>query len=70
MTVRHEMEIEITPSGKIEVTVKGAKGKKCMDYVQIFQSIGKITEEQHTSEFYEPEQTVNLTDSIRNRFSR
>lgn len=70
MATKHEMEIEISPTGKIEVVVKGAKGKKCMEYVQIFSSIGKVSDQQKTGEYYEPEATVSLIDSIRSRFSK
>jgi hypothetical protein len=70
MATKHEMEIEISPTGKIEVVVKGAKGKKCMEYVQIFNSIGKVTDKQNTGEYYEPESPVSITDSLRSRFSK
>lgn len=70
MAVKHELEIEISPSGKVEVLVKGAKGKKCMEYVQIFAAMGKITDQKTTGEYYEPEQSVSLTDSIRNSSSK
>ena len=70
MAVKHEIDIEISPSGKVEVHVKGAKGKKCLDYVQIFSAIGKVSEQQTTGEYYEPETPVSLTDQIRNRTTR
>lgn len=70
MAVKHEMEIEISPAGKVEVVVKGAKGKKCMEYVQIFNSMGKVTDKKNTGEYYEPEETVSLIDSIRSRFTK
>ena len=34
MAQRHELEIEIAPDGKIQITVHGAKGKRCMEYVE------------------------------------
>ncbi len=51
----HELEIEIDPTGKVRVTVKGAKGKKCLEYVNLFEEIlgGKVEEQQLTSEYYE-----------------
>lgn len=67
MATRHELDIEITPDGKVSVTVKGAKGKKCMDYIQIFDSIGKIVEQHNTREYYEAELNVNAIDHTRNR---
>lgn len=70
MAAKHELEIEISPNGKVEVVVKGAKGKKCLDYVQIFSAIGKVSDQKPTGEFYEPETTVSMIDSIRSRFSK
>ncbi len=62
MAAKHELEIEITADGKMEVRVKGAKGKRCLDYVQVLGSVGKVTDQQLTSEFYEPEPGVFITD--------
>lgn len=67
MATKHELEIEITAQGKVEVRVKGAKGKRCMDYVQVFSSIGKIENQQTTGEYYEPQPPVHITDEARNR---
>ncbi len=51
----HELDIEIDAQGRVKVHVKGAKGKKCLEYVQLFQQIlqGQVTEQQLTSEYYE-----------------
>lgn len=62
MATKHEMEIEITADGKVEVHVKGAKGKRCMDYVQIFNTVGKVSDQQVTSEFYEPDIDISITN--------
>lgn len=67
MAQRHELEIEIAPDGKIQVTVHGAKGKRCMEYVELFQTLGRVTDEQKTSEYYEPDGTVSITDSTKTR---
>jgi len=67
VATKHELEIEITADGKIQVHVKGAKGKRCMDYVQVFAAIGKVTDQQTTSEFYEPGSTVSVTDQTQTR---
>lgn len=53
---QHEVEIEISPKGKVTVQVKGAKGKACMEYAEwLAQVVGKIEEQSRTSEYYEPE---------------
>lgn len=69
MATKHELEIQITAQGKVEVIVKGAKGKRCMDYVQVFNSIGKVENQQPTSEYYEPEPAVRVVDQAKNRTS-
>lgn len=51
---REEIEIEISPSGKVTVRTKGIKGKKCVDVAQaIVQIVGRLEEQQLTSEYYE-----------------
>ena len=62
MANKHELEIEISAKGLVEVRVKGAKGKQCLDYVQIFNTIGKVSDQQLTSEYYEPDPSVTITD--------
>jgi len=53
---QHEVEIEITKDGQVRVHVKGAKGKACMAYAKwLTQIVGKVKEQQLTSEYYEPE---------------
>ncbi|MBI2843684.1 MAG: DUF2997 domain-containing protein [Armatimonadetes bacterium] len=68
MAAKHEMEVEITPDGQVHVHVKGAKGKQCMRYVELFNSIGNIKEQQTTSEYYEPDPGVFITEQTKTRF--
>jgi hypothetical protein len=67
MAQRHELEIEIGPDGNVKVHVKGAKGKKCLDYVKLFAALGDVTEQELTSEYYEPETPVGVTDTTKTR---
>ena len=54
-----EYEIRISPSGEVELNIKGHKGKKCLDIVKVFEEIvGQKKSQQLTSEFYEPEEQV------------
>lgn len=69
MAEKHELEIEIDRQGRIEVLVKGAKGKKCLQYVELFNTIGKTDEVRKTGEFYEPESKVSITDRQHTRHS-
>lgn len=68
MASKHELEIKIDANGKVEVLVKGAKGKQCLQYVELFNSIGNVSDQQMTGEFYEPEPRVSIIEQVRTRF--
>jgi len=53
----------------VRVQVKGAKGKKCLSYVQLFEGVGRVRGQQLTPEYYEPETPVKIADDIRTRTS-
>ncbi len=56
---QREFDVSIGPNGTVEVTVKGYKGKGCLEAVKMFEKIvGELREEQKTSEFYEPDEVV------------
>jgi hypothetical protein len=67
---RHELEIEISTSGEINVHVKGAKGKQCLKYVELLGKLGKVKEQKLTGEYYEPGPTVQITDQTHTRVDR
>ena len=53
---QHEVEITISKTGEVKAHIKGAKGKSCLAYSKWLSSIvGKVKNEQLTSEHYEPE---------------
>jgi hypothetical protein len=53
---QHEVDIEITKQGDVKVHIKGAKGKACLEYAQwLTELVGKVKDQQLTSEYYEPE---------------
>ena len=56
------LRLRISAQGLVEVRTKGAKGKQCLDYVRVFNTIGKVSDQQLTGEYYEPEPTVIITD--------
>lgn len=61
MAEKQELEIEITPDGETKVHIKGLKGKKCIEYVEIFKKVlGEVKEEKHTSEYYEPDAHIKI----------
>lgn len=56
---REELEIEISPSGKVTVRTKGIKGPRCLDVADLFvQILGKEEDRQLTHEYYETEAEV------------
>lgn len=66
MANRHELEIKIDSKGEIKVHVKGAKGKQCLQYVEIFKQIGEIKNTELTSEYYEPENPSKIVNPLKN----
>ncbi len=57
----HELDIEISPDGRMKVHVQGAKGPACMEYVKLLQGImGSAEEVSHTAEYYEPPTGVQI----------
>jgi hypothetical protein len=69
MAARHQLEIEISPSGDVQVRVKGAQGKQCLKYVELLASVGKVKDQQLTSDYYEPEPVVQITDETKTRLA-
>jgi len=53
---QHEVEITISKTGEVKVHIKGAKGKNCLVYSKwLSELVGKVKDQQLTSEYYEPE---------------
>ena len=58
---QREFEITIGPGGGVELHVKGYKGKSCLEAIKLFEQIvGDIKARRETSEFYEPDEQVQL----------
>lgn len=70
MSTRHELEIEIAADGTVKVHVKGAKGQQCLQYVQIFAELGRVSSKDLTSEYYEKPPDVQITEDARTSISR
>jgi hypothetical protein len=65
---QHDVEITISRTGEVKVHVRGAKGKACMEYAKwLTRVIGRVKDEQKTSEFYEPEvkSRIDLRQDLR-----
>ncbi len=58
---QHEVEIVITKDGEVKVSVKGAKGKACLEYAKwLTEVIGQVKDQKLTSEYYEPETKTKI----------
>ena len=56
-----EFDITIAPDGNVELHVKGYKGKSCLEVMRMFeQVVGEMKDRRETSEFYEPDEQVQL----------
>ena len=58
---QREFEILISPTGEVELQVKGYKGKTCLEAMRLFETIvGELKSQTHTSEYYEPDEVVQF----------
>lgn len=58
---QHEIEIVITKDGEVKVSVKGVKGKACLEYAKwLTEVIGQVKDQKLTSEYYEPETKTRI----------
>jgi len=63
---QREFDITIAPDGGVEVHVKGYKGKSCLEIMKMFeQVVGELQSRRETSEFYEPDEQVQLNIDLR-----
>lgn len=68
---REELEIEIDATGAVKVTTHGIKGKRCLDYMEIFQRLlGPVESQELTAEYVEIEGTTENQTQISQRVSR
>lgn len=55
-----EMEITISPTGEVQIQVKGVAGPQCLDLTKgLEQGLGTVEERKLTSEYYEQNQQQN-----------
>jgi hypothetical protein len=65
---REEIEIEISPSGKVTAKTIGYKGKKCLDIAEVLARIvGREESRQLTSEYYESELNIDQHVEVKQR---
>ena len=52
-----EMEITISPTGEVNIQVKGVHGASCLDLTKgLGQGLGTVEDRQLTAEYYEQQQ--------------
>lgn len=65
---QEELEIEISPAGKVTVTTKGIKGPVCMDYADlVVRILGREEQREKTAEFYETAETLERNVNVKQR---
>lgn len=60
-----QLRIRIKPDGKVEIKAEGIKGEGCLSVIRPFEeALGGVSENmEHTSEFYEKEETEISQDT-------
>ena len=66
---QEELEIEISPSGKVTVRTIGIKGPKCVEAAELVaRIIGNIESRQLTTEYHEAETEVRHNAEVKQRW--
>ncbi len=66
---REEIEIEISPTGKVTARTIGIKGPRCLDIAELLARIvGREEGRTLTSEYYEAEEQVQRHIEVRERW--
>ena len=63
--MKHELEIEISPTGEIQLKVKGVAGEGCLELTRALEEeLGIVVEREKTSEYYQAEVDVEETVTV------
>jgi hypothetical protein len=63
-----EIEIEISPSGKVTAKTVGFKGTRCLEIAELLaRVIGREESRQLTNEYYEAEVRIQQQNQLRQR---
>lgn len=65
-----KMQIKLLPNGEIIMETHGVKGKKCLDYIEIFKKLVdvKIDDVKYSEEYYETETQTDADDNQEIRY--
>lgn len=62
MAKRRDLEITFARDGEVTVKVEGFPGKGCLEVFKLLEAhLGPIQAQRLSSEYYEPDQPVNLS---------
>ncbi len=65
---RPEFEIVISRSGEVKVTIRGAKGPRCLEYADLIKEIvGREERRELTAEYYAPPGQVRIDSQVQTR---
>lgn len=66
---KEELEIEISPDGKVTVRTIGIKGPRCLDVAEVItQIIGREEDRQLTAEYHESATSIDQHLDIHQRY--
>jgi hypothetical protein len=59
--MKKQIQVKITPEGKIEAVTLGIKGKKCTDYIAVLEKLleARTESSEYTDEYYQTETITN-----------
>ena len=66
--MKREMEVTITPDGKVSMQVKCVPGKACEEFSEFLEDAlgGEVIERQRTAEYYQEEEQTAQKQSLNN----
>ncbi|MCL6499912.1 MAG: DUF2997 domain-containing protein [Firmicutes bacterium] len=68
MARKRDIEVSISPDGRVQVHVKGMPGKQCLKVRQLLEEVlGPLESQRLTSEYYDPEEDQPVSLEIRER---
>lgn len=64
-----KLKIKLLPNGEIQMQTEGVKGKKCLDYIEILETLtdSKVQSQEFTAEYYEAEEYETTNQSLYNQ---
>lgn len=59
---KQQVEVQLFPDGNMRVETHNIKGKKCMKYIELFETLlnAQTTDSAFTEEYYQTEETAQV----------